>query len=51
MKFAEFIAYTEVKISVRVLKEDGQIVRRIHCDSGAVAAYVCGDEVFVQMVN
>lgn len=36
---------------VRVLKEDGQIVRQIHCNSEAVAAYVCGDEVTVQLAN
>lgn len=36
---------------VEVMREDGVIVRTIHCSSDATAAYVDGDHVNVQLEN
>jgi len=36
---------------IRVMHEDGRIVRNIRCSSEAISAYVSGDRVNVQLAN
>lgn len=36
---------------VRVMHEDGRLVRFIRCNSEAISAYVSGDRVNVQLAN